>query len=254
MKILIFLVLFFSTLSFGQISEEKLAEELENPISFLMRIPIQDNYEFSIGPYDRAQNELSLQPVIPFHLTSSWNLITHTFFPLIWMPDIYAPSGTYFGLSNIELDLYFSPTGQSNFIWGLGPLILFPTSTNYNVAPKETALGAGATLVWTPQNWVLGFQVKQLWSVGGPETSTMDIYYFINFNFPYGYYLTTSPTITSNWEEKEWIVPFGFGGGKVFEFDKQYLNVSLQAYYNVVSPSSASEWTIRGQISFLFPK
>lgn len=256
MKFIIF-ILFFCSVSFAEISKEQLAEEVENPISYLMRIPLQDNYGFGIGPYDRAQNKLLIQPVVPFHLTPSLNLITHTSFPLIWWPDIYNPSGTYFGLSNILLDLFFSPTSTKNFFWGAGPSILFPTSTNPKIAAKESALGPLFALVWTPENWVFGITVKQLWSVGGPEMSKMDLNYFINFNFADGYYLTTSPNITADWTAEsgqEWVIPFGFGLGKILKFRKRYLNVNLQGYYAVVTPAPASEWTIRAQISFLFPK
>lgn len=257
MKEVIWLMLFFSYCSFAQISEEQLAEEVENPISYLMRIPIQDNYGFGIGPYDRAQNKLIIQPVIPFHLTPKLNLITHTLIPLVWWPDIYNPSGTYFGLSNIELDLFFAPSSSRDFFWAIGPTLLFPTSTNSNITAKESALGADFSMVWTPKDWVLGIQVKQLWSVGGPKMSKMDLNYFVNFNFPDGYYLTTSPNITLDWEEEpgqQWVIPFGLGLGKILKFRKRYLNVSLQSYYTVVTPAPASEWTIRAQIAFLFPK
>ncbi len=253
----IFLVLFFCHRSFAQISKEKLAEEVENPISYLMRIPLQYNYGFGIGPYDRAQNKLILQPVIPFHLTPNLNLITHTLIPFIWWPDIYSPSGTYFGLSNIELDLFFSPRSAKEFFWGVGPSFMFPTSTNPNITAKESALGALFSLVWTPENWVFGVQVKHLWSVGGTEMSRLVLNYFINFNFPDGYYLTTSPNITFEWNEEpgqQWVVPFGLGVGKVFKLGKKYLNGSLQGYYAVVNPAPASEWTLRAQIAFLFPK
>lgn len=253
----IFFILFFCSVSFSQVTNQQLAEEAENPISYLMRIPIQDIYGFGIGPYDRAQNKLIIQPVIPFHLTPNWNLISHTLLPLIWWPDIYSPTGTYFGLSNIELDLFFAPRGERDFFWGIGPGFLFPTSTNSNITAKESALGPILAMVWTPTNWVLGFQLKQFWSVGGPELSKMEINYFANYNFPKGYYLTTSPTITSDWKAESgqgWVVPFGLGLGKVFPFRKNYLNTSLQGYYAVVTPSPATEWTIRAQISFLFPK
>ncbi|MFI5391198.1 MAG: hypothetical protein ACHQYQ_07545 [Bacteriovoracales bacterium] len=257
MKKLIFLGLFFCHCSFSQISKEKLAEEVENPISYLMRIPIQDNYGFGIGPYDRAQNKLILQPVIPFHLTPNLNLIIHTFIPYIWWPDIYSPSGTYTGLSNIEVDFYFSQTNSKNFFWGIGPSLLFPTSTNSNITAKETGLGVNLSTVWTPSNWVFGILIKQIWSVGGPDMSKLDLNYFVNLNFSNGYYLTTSPNITLDWEKEpgeQWVIPFGLGMGKVFKLGKRYLNSSLQGYYAVVTPTPASEWTIRAQIAFLFPK
>ena len=60
--------------------------------------------------------------------------------------------------------------------------------------------------------------------------------YFINYNFPSGWYLTSAPIITANWEAdngERWIVPFGGGIGKVFKIGKQPMNINTQVFYNV---------------------
>jgi len=46
--------------------------------------------------------------------------------------------------------------------------------------------------------------VQNIWSVAGPSSSQdviqMLLQYFVNDNLPEGWYLTTSPIITANWE------------------------------------------------------
>jgi len=44
-------------------SAEKLRKERQNPMASLISVPIQGNWNFNIGPNDRTQNILDVQPV-----------------------------------------------------------------------------------------------------------------------------------------------------------------------------------------------
>ena len=87
-----------------------LAQELSNPLADLMTIPIQVNYDRDIGPRDDGWKlQTNIQPVIPFHLTDDWNLISRTIVPVISQDDIFPGAGSQFGLGDINLSLFFSP-------------------------------------------------------------------------------------------------------------------------------------------------
>ena len=58
-----------------------LAKAAQNPVANLISFPLQNNTNFGIGPYKRAQNVLNILPVIPFHISEKWNLITRPFSP-----------------------------------------------------------------------------------------------------------------------------------------------------------------------------
>lgn len=80
---------------------------------------------------------------------------------------------------------------------------------------------------------------------------------FINYNLPGGWYLTSSPIITADWKAPggdQWTVPLGGGGGRTFKIGKQAFNAYVQAFGNVVRPDDAGDWTLRVQVSLLFPK
>jgi hypothetical protein len=80
---------------------------------------------------------------------------------------------------------------------------------------------------------------------------------FLNYNFADGWYLSSAPIITANWEASsgnKWTVPLGGGGGKLFRLGKLPVNTQLQAYYNVERPDLAADWQLRFQLQFLFPK
>jgi hypothetical protein len=72
-----------------------------------------------------------------------------------------------------------------------------------------------------PGNWVFGLLVSNVWDIGGynnaPDVNFFSTQYFINYNMKGGWYLTTAPIITANWEadsDNTWTVPFGGGVGK----------------------------------------
>jgi hypothetical protein len=80
---------------------------------------------------------------------------------------------------------------------------------------------------------------------------------FINYNLPDGWYLASSPVITSNWSagsSQRWTLPLGGGGGKIFKVSGQPINASLQAFDYVVKPNAGPRWAVRFQVQFLFPR
>jgi hypothetical protein len=81
--------------------------------------------------------------------------------------------------------------------------------------------------------------------------------YFVN-NFENGWYLTSSPIITANWElpsDERWIVPFGGGIGCVCKMGHQPVNVQVQNFYNAIHPKTLPhpQWQFRVQFALLFP-
>src|SRR5258706_4614827 len=63
-----------------------LQKATQNPVASLISVPIQNNTNFGIGPFDRKQNVLNIQPVIPISVSQNWNLIIRWIAPVIWQP------------------------------------------------------------------------------------------------------------------------------------------------------------------------
>lgn len=248
--------------SFGQEADtSELAKKTQNPVSDLISLPFQNNTNFKFGPKEKPQNVLNIQPVIPLPLSEEWNLITRTIAPLIYLPETVPGVDSVFSLGDINATAFFSPAKPKKVVWGAGPILVLPTATNERTGTGKWSLGVSGVALTMPTPWVIGALVNNVWSFAG-DSSRSDVnqllfQYFINYNLPGGWYITSAPIITANWEadsSNTWTVPFGGGVGNVFHVGKQPMNASMQAFYNVETPEFGPDWTLRIQLQFLFPK
>ncbi len=74
--------------------DEDLATKSQNPIADLVSVPFQSNTNFNAGPFDRTQEVLNIQPVVPLHINADWNLISRTIMPVMSQPDPIFDSNT----------------------------------------------------------------------------------------------------------------------------------------------------------------
>jgi hypothetical protein len=246
----------------AELSAEQLAKMAQNPIANLISVPFQDNINFNVGPEDGTQNVLNIQPVIPFNLNADWNLITRTIIPVISQPAFAPGEDRSNGLGDIQFTAFLSPANASGLIWGVGAIAQLPTNSNDRLGNDRWGLGPSFVALHLAKGdpWVYGALVNNVWSVGSgdnPSYNNFLLQPFLNYNFPEGLYLTSSPIITANWKadsDDRWTVPLGGGVGKIFHFGKLPVNTQIQAFYNVVTPDDGADWTLRLQVQLLFPK
>ena len=239
-----------------------LAKKAQNPIANMISVPIQNNTNFGLGPFERNQNVLNIQPVIPVSL-GEWNLINRTIIPITSQPNLFAESGGEFGLGDITYQGFFTPAGGGNITWGVGPVLTLPTATDATLGAGKWSTGPAAIVVAFPGKFVLGAVVYNAWSFAGQSDRAAVnqgvLQYFVNYNLPKAWYLTSAPIISVNWkgaEDNKWIVPFGAGFGKIFGIGKQKFNGNVSAYWNAAKLEAIDgpDWTLRFQLAFLFPK
>ena len=239
---------------------KELAKAAQNPIASLISLPFQNNTHFNFGPQEKTQNILNIQPVWPFSINEKWNLITRTIVPLISQPETIPGTERTFGLGDTTFTGFFSPRDSGKLIWGAGPTIVLPTATDDLLGSDNWAAGPSLVALTMPGNWVIGSLFSNVWSFAGSGEQDVNLFtwqYFINYNLPEGWYLSSAPIITANWEANsgnKWTVPFGGGFGKIFRIGNQPMNAQVQAFYNVKKPEFGADWTLRFQLQFLFPK
>jgi hypothetical protein len=238
-----------------------LAKAAQNPIADLISFPLQNNTAFGIGPYQRAQNELLIEPVIPLHITKDWNLITRTIWPQIVQPDSTQPTQGWTGFGDLNPSFFFSPSAPHKVTWGAGPTLVLPWATAEQLGQGKFSMGPGVVALTMPGHWVIGTLVNNIFSVEGPHeranVNQMLLQYFINYNFKHGWYVTSAPIITANWEATKgnvWTVPFGGGVGRIMKIGNQPVNIQAEFFGNAKYPTGDSPWGMRLQIALLFPK
>jgi hypothetical protein len=238
-----------------------LQKATQNPVADLISVPIQDNLALGIGPHNRSQNVINIQPVVPFHLTQDWNLITRTILPIVYQPDQNTASLGTFGLSDLNPSLFLTPAHPGAVIWGVGPALVFPTATDPSLGQGKWSAGPSFVVLAQPGHWTLGLLANNVWSFAGQaDRASVNQFlaqYFINYNLSKGWYVTSAPIITANWVASRakdvWTVPFGAGVGRIMKVGFQPINLQLSAFANAAYPSGSSPWGIRLQIAFLFP-
>jgi hypothetical protein len=262
---------------------EALQKATQNPVANLISVPLQNNTNFDIGPFNRTQNVLNIQPVVPIGISDKWNLIIRWITPVVWQPapgtanlevfgiqentpsylaaeDVRKSAGV-FGFGDMNPTFFFSPAKPHKVIWGVGPMFIAPTGTSKVLGQGKLSLGPSFVALVQPGHWTIGALINNGWSVAGSgsrsDVNQMLLQYFINYNLEKGWYLTVSPIVTANWQASNnnvWTVPVGGGVGRIMKFGSQPVNLSAQFYGNAVHPVNGSPWSMRLQLAFLFPK
>ena len=247
-------------------STEDLAKATQNPVAALISVPFQSNTYFGVGERKDTAELLKIQPVIPQNI-GDWNLIHRTVLPVAYLPfsaitplNQPVPGGGDFGLGDTTYTCFVSPAQPGKLIWGVGPAITLPTASHKTLGAGKFSAGPSAVFLTSNGPIVAGVLLQQQWSVAGekarPDVSSGLVQPFFNYNFPKGWYFSSSPIITVNWNgerAQKWTVPVGGGFGRVFTLGKQPVNVSGQLYYNAIRPVGASSWDLRLSFSLLFP-
>ncbi len=84
--LIIIFMLWSNALLNAQDSKEQLARRLSYPVSDMVSIPFQFNWENGVGPNNDLRYLLNIQPVVPFSLSKSWNLVGRWIMPYLSQP------------------------------------------------------------------------------------------------------------------------------------------------------------------------
>ena len=252
-----------STNVHAELSAEQLAKISQNPVGNLVNVPFQYNANLNYGREKGTLSVLNIQPVIPFDVDKDWNIITRTIMPVIWQPSLFEGDPSTKGLGDIQFSAFLSPADPGEWIWGAGAIAQAPTHSNAQLGNDHWGLGPTFVVLHLDKGspWVYGVLLNNVWSMGSgngdPSYNNGLIQPFLNYNFPDGTYLTSSPLITVNWKAdsgQQWTVPIGGGIGKIVHFGELPVNLSLAGYYTVVKPDFGANWVIQAQMKFMFPK
>lgn len=237
-----------------------LAKATLNPIASLISLPIQNNFDWGGGPDgDGFQYKVNVQPVIPFSLNENWNLISRTIVPFVYQDNVVG-SSSQGGMGDITQSLFFSPVepAKGGWIWGAGPVLQIPTATDDLLGEEKWAAGPTAVVLRQEGAWTYGALVNHLWSFAGEggrdNVNRTLLQPFASYTLKSFTSLGVNAESTYDWQRGDWTVPVNVYVQQLLKAGKQPLALLFGGRYYAEGPSSAPDWGLRFQVSFLFPK
>jgi hypothetical protein len=260
-------ILGFMTSQLAQAEDiKKLAEQVQNPVSDLVRVGFTNGTLFGAGANNHLLNIFNLETSTTRRF-GDWALLNRLVIPFPYLPAsaLEDKTGSLAGLGDIVYTGFLARDESKRrfkLIGGLGPTFILNTATDDRLGLGKWSVGPTLAIVSVPGPWVVGAVVRNLWSFAGdnqrPKVNAFLVQPFLNYNFSNGWYLTSTPPITANWEAEDkrnrWTVPIGGGVGKVmFRGEKRPINIRLQGFYFLEKPDLAPDWTLQLQFQILFP-
>jgi hypothetical protein len=237
---------------------DDLAKQTQNPIANLISVPLQGNWDFGFGDRDATGMLVNFQPVIPFAISPSTNIILRIIMPLMSQPGSGSEGTRINGMGDTVATAFFSSSKSGRIIWGVGPVVLLPAATDNALGAEKFGLGPSVVLLTQPGKWTIGVLFNQIWSTSGAndrnDVNQMFLQPFANYNLGSGLSVGVSMEASANWNADEtWTAPLLFNASKVTLLGKRPVNLSVAAG-PMASPEAGASWRFRLAATFLFPR
>lgn len=244
----------------GQEAAE-LAKKLSNPVASLVSVPFQANWDSGVGPNDDTRFLNNFQPVMPFSMNKDWNFIARVIVPYIGQPALVPGAEPTSGFSDILFSAFISPANPKGVIWGVGPVVALPTSTDPFLGSGRWAAGPTGLVLKQAGHWTMGGLVNHVWSFAGDagrgDVSQSYLQPFLAYGTKSGFTYTASSESSCNWEAdsgQRWTAPLIFNVSKVLRLGKRPLSVGIGTGRYFVTPDGGPEWKVRATLTLIFPK
>jgi hypothetical protein len=240
--------------------EQELAKQLANPVSSLVSVPFQFNWEQKVGPSELTRFILNVQPVMPFSLDENWNLIVRLIAPLISQPPIVQGGVAASGIGDITTSFFFSPVKSTKLIWGVGPVIVLPSTAEPTLGSGKWSTGPTIVALKQEGKWTVGALWNQVWSYSGDpsrsDVNQMFLQPFASYQATKTVTLTVQSETTANWEvdTDRWTVPINVLMAKLATFGTFPASYQISFGGFPVHPAVGPSWKARAAIVILLPR
>ncbi len=253
----------------GDAEAENLAKQLSNPVADLVSVPLQFNWENGVGPSDDDDNMrfiLNFQPVVPFKITENWNLIGRFIFPYVSQP-VFDPNSPAVsgesGTGDIVTSAFFSPAKPTWAIWGIGPVMGLPTTTNPFLGTGKWTAGPTVVVLKQSGQWTYGGLANHLWSYADTgdleraDVSNSFLQPFMAYTTKKALTMTVSSESSYNWEAdggEKITAPLLGQVSKVTRFGPFPFSIGGGFGYFFEQPEGGPEWKLRLVFTLILPK
>ena len=238
-----------------------LAKKLSNPVAALVSIPFQFNWQQGVGPDKSTQFVLNIQPVIPLGLSKSTNLIIRWIMPYLGQPSLAVGAPPVQGMGDITSSFFYSPADPKKLIWGVGPVLVLPTSSNPYLGSGKWSIGPTFVVLKQQKGWTYGALWNQVWSFAGDSgrsnVSQMYSQPFIAHTNTKAVTYTLNAEAITDWEAasgQQWTIPINLMVSKIMFFGPFPASYQVGVGYYVVHPDNGPTWKLRVAFTMLLPQ
>ena len=219
----------------------EIAQKLTNPLAAMISVPIQNWFDFNLGPRkDGFRYTMQAQPVCPVQISKDWNLLSRTTIPVVYQQNVYGRT-TQTGLSDSTESLFLSPVHTKSIIWGAGPIFLIPTGTNGLLSTRKFAIGPTAVALKHKGHTNVGLLASHVWSVAGsdshPDVSETYAQPFVAYTTTKAWTYAATSYDTYNWIAGRWTAIVNpIRVSKLMKLRQQRLSIGGALRCTVTSP------------------
>ena len=244
----------------------EIARKLQDPLANIKMLLFDNGVDFKTGNDDISYT-FSVQPVYAIPM-ESYNIVLRGVIPVVGLspgaqdPIIGEPlppgRNDTWGISDSQLQVFFSPKSDSAWKWGLGPVLSLKTHTDSKLEGAGWGAGAAAVLVGSFSENV-SFSMVAGHTEGENSFSSSFIQPMLFYNVPgiEGMAVSYNNTSTYNHNAKSknaWTVPLGMTVSKTFVLESGIgLDLGIGYYNNVKRPEGAADWTLKWSVAIVFP-
>jgi hypothetical protein len=167
--------------------------------------------------------------------------------------------GSQSGIGDVVQNFFFSPKkpGPNGLIWGVGPVMLIPSSTNF-ISADKWGLGPTGVALKVDGQMTYGVLANHIWSVAGSgrqDISSTFIQPFFTYTLKSATSFTIQTESTYDWNNRQWNVPVALSVGQIMKLGDQPVQLTAGVRYYAESPTNGPHGVaFRLAVTFLFPK
>lgn len=243
----------------SELDDANLAKDLQNPVADVISVPMENRVD--VGPGNSWRYTLTLQPVIPFELSSDWMVVSRTLLPIVCAqrPDAENPAGAgsrLGGIGDITQSFFFAPKqAVDGWIFGAGPVLRLPSASRDFMGDGRWGAGPTAVVLRQDGSWTYGMLANHIWSFAGwgPQNVNATL---IN---PFLAYTTDSLTTigvgadaTYDWVHNQWAMPVDLTVSQLFRIGEVPVQMGLGGRAYVLRPDGGPSWGTVLTVTLMF--
>lgn len=227
------------------------------PLSSIMQVRVRNTYIPRFTDIGGRGNVVGLDMTMP--------LPAYRFLPIRHLTLLNVPLAiTYpkpLGGETGFGDLRFTDIGivheGNRFLWGIGPIFVFPTATDQTTGEGKWQAGPAAAAAVKLRRSLAGVVFQNPISFAGHKdrdnVSSMILQPFVTYQLGKGWFIRSQPQIIFGWRTGKKVLPLDLGVGRTFKIGRQTVNCYVEPFWNFSSSGHPPQYGIAAGISFLYP-